>query len=388
MDYGLNLRELEESLNSSYSGYLKKDNSSTRDSLFMSIRNLAVGIATVEKAPKKYNMELDEIGNEYALRLFERIVVSGFRFHTETGRVPFTQYVRLNLKDVLISDFRNNHLQLHPDMEVLCDQVSMGRVDTNPDRFSKSYVAEKIYRGLLLFYKKNEVKKYLNLALDVVYRNKHQPIPHDKLPRDLRDFTIVLISVAKRMAYESEISYMDGHTDVKKAMASSIRSSVFIASVTQAEAFPRELLLSLDLESLYRLCTVSGGRKIKVPTLRQLDTIVGAIGGVSDYIMEGKPYQETLKKSKTDLDLVFSSKTNMHHFISKAIETFDLKDGEVSQEPLIKVLSTSKKAIEGYVKEISKEKKSYRYKSELLKTIREQKEFLASLEAQLEELPQ
>lgn len=385
MGYGLNLTELEKNLNDSYSSFIKKDSSTSRDSLFMGIRNLAQGIAQVDRADKRYNLELDEIGNEYALRLFERIVIGGFRFQTDTGRVPFTSYVRLNIKDVLISDGKSDsYLQLHGDMETLYDQVVKGEVESGSDRFSKSYVSDKIYKGLQVFYKKAEIKKHLNLALDVIYRNKHQPIPHDALPVSLRDFTIVLLSIAKRISYESEINYMD-RTDVKKALETSVRSSVFIAAVTNADAFPKELLLSLDLESLYRLCTVSGGRKIKVPTLRQLDTIVGAINSVSDYIIDGKPYQESLAKSKKSFDLVFSSKTNMHHFISKAIDVLDLKETEYSHEPLIKVLATSKKAIEGYVSELSKDKKSGRYREVLLSTIREQRLSLEKLESILEE---
>lgn len=385
MDYKSNLVELENNLNDSYSDYLQVDNSDTRDNLFISIRNLAVGIALADKAHRKYNMELDEIGNEYALRLFERIVLCGFRFESKSNRIPFTSYIRLNIKDVLISD-NLSYLKLKTELEILQEQVNRGEaIQAQPDVFSRQYVGDKIYKGLLLFFKKEEITKYLNLSLDIIYRNK-QTIPYDCLPSDLRDFTTILICISKRVAYECEINYLDKQYDLKKALESSVRSSVFIAAVTKVEAFPRELLLSLDLESLYRLCTVSGGRKLKIPTLRQLDSIVGAINSVSEFILDGKPYQETLKKSKTDLNLVFTSKTNMHHFISKAIDTFELDTLENKTEPLIRVLNISKKAIGTYVDEVMQDSKAHKYKRELLNTIRENKKFLTSLESRLEEL--
>jgi hypothetical protein len=387
MAYVSNLTELEKNLNTSYFNYIKKDNPKTRDSLFLSIRNIAEAVAIADRSTKKYNLELDEISNEYALRLFERIVVGGFRFKTDTGRIPFTAYVRVNIKDVLISDGKNNsYLQLHGDMETLYDQIVSGEVESESDKFSKEYISGKIYNGLLIFYRKNEIKRHLNLALDIIFRNKHQPILHDRLPPELRDFCVVLISIAKRLSHESDINYME-RTDIKKAMENSIRSSVFIAAVTNAEAFPKELLLSLDLESLYRLCTVSGGRKIKVPTLRQLDTIVGAINSVSEHIIDGRDYKDALAKSKVDMDLVFSSKTNIHHFISRAIDVLDLKETPSNDEPLIKVLSASKNAINKYVSDMVEENKSHRYRESLLQTVREHKKFLEGLEERLEELP-
>lgn len=381
-----NLIGLEKNLNDCYFNYIKKDSPSSRDSLFMAIRNIAYNIATYDKNTKRYNLEIDEVSNEYALRLFERIVVNGFRFKTDTGRIPFSAYIRINIKDVIISDGKNNsYLQLHGDMETLYDQIVSGSVESSSDFFSKSHLSNKIYNGLMIFYKEKDIKRHLNLALDIIYRNKHQPIPYEKLPSDIRDFCVVLLSLSKRITDEFNINNIE-RTDIKKALESSIRSSVFLASVTESDAFPRELLLSLDLESLYRICTVSGGRKIKIPTIRQLDTIVGTVSSVSEYIIDGKDYQGTLAKSKKDLDLVFSANMNMHQFISKAIDVLDLKENNQSTEPLINVLSLSRKSIELYVTELSNEKKAYRYRGELLKTIKDYKKFLSNLESKLEEL--
>jgi len=173
-----NLIGLEKNLNDCYFNYIKKDSPVSRDSLFMAIRDIAYNIATYDKKTKKYNLEVDEVSNEYALRLFERIVINGFRFKTDTGRIPFTAYIRVNIKDVIISDGRSNsYLQLHGDMETLYDQIVSGNVESSSDFFSKSYLSNRIYNDLLISYKEKDNKRHLNPALDIIYQNKHKQIP-------------------------------------------------------------------------------------------------------------------------------------------------------------------------------------------------------------------
>jgi len=377
MAYEFNLIELEKKTNLSYFDYIAKDSPTSRDAFFISVRDLAYALASINNTAKKNNLEPDEVSNEYALRLFERVVLGGFRFTTNTGKIPFTSYFKLNMRDVIISDCKSDFkTEIRNDVNKIREALL---ADETPevDRFSKDYYMQKIYEGLLIFYKEKEIKKFISLAVDVIYQSKHQPVP-EGLPVNLRDFCIVLVAIAKR-TYEFNISdHIEG--DINKALASGMRSSVLLAAVANTQSFPKELMLSLDLNSLTRLATVSGGRKIKIPTLKQLDSLTGAVTAISEHLLTGSDYKEVLRRSKVDLDLVFSTKININDFIEKVLHVIEFKEEEESTEPLINMLLASRKALESYVNQLKDSNSTHKYRPQLTKTIQEYRSFLNGLE--------
>lgn len=382
MAYEFNLIELERKTNLSYFDYIAKDSPVSRDAFFLSVRDLAYALATINNTAKKHNLEPDEVSNEYALRLFERVVLKGFRFSTNTGKIPFTSYFKLNMRDVIISDCKPDFkTEVRSDVNKLREALLADEIP-EVDRFSKDYYMQKIYEGLKVFYKDKEIKKFISLAVDVIYQSKGQPIP-DGLPLNLRDFCVVLIAMAKR-TYEFNISdHIEG--DINKALASGMRSSVLLAAVANTQNFPAELMLSLDLNSLTRLATISGGKKIRVPTLKQLDGLTGAVAAISEHLLTGSDYKEVLKRSKIDLDLVFSTKININDFIEKVLHVIEFKEEEESTEPLINMLLASRKALESYVNQMKESNSTHRYRPQLTKTIQEYRAFLNGLEEVVDE---
>jgi hypothetical protein len=134
--------------------------------------------------------------------------------------------------------------------------------------------------------------------------------------------------------------------------------------VVHAKFFPQELLLALDVDSMYRLVAVLGGKKIRIPTARELDSLIGAVVSVSKMVLEGKPLNKSLQESKEDLNLVFSDKVNIQYFVSKCLESFNIFDADKPSSPLINILANSIKTLDTLFK--SMEKKSSTASPEIL----------------------
>jgi hypothetical protein len=113
-----------------------------------------------------------------------------------------------------------------------------------------------------------------------------------------------------------------------------------------AKFFPREFLLALDIDSLYRLVQIAGGKRLKIPTPRDLNTLIGAVVSVSKMVMEGKDLRESVNTSKKDFDLVFSHEVNIHNFVGKIINSMDLFGEDAETEPMISMLVLSIKSLE------------------------------------------
>jgi hypothetical protein len=178
------------------------------------------------------------------------------------------------------------------------------------------------------------------------------------MPLDVRDFATVLISVAKRLLYESNVRFGFDvpKTRLQKVFNSSLRSTIFLSSVVNSNFFPRELLLALDNESLSRLVYVMGGKTIRVPTQSELDTLIGTVVAISKMVLDGKAAGPALAESRKEFNLVFSRKVNIHNFITKALECHNIfqTDPNNKTTPIVNMCILTVKSMEKVLEQLTK----------------------------------
>lgn len=356
-----NFRQLEDNIIEAYNNWKAEDNSTTRTQIFLTIKEIAYANLMVGKY-EKYNLDYEEVSYEYGLYMFERIIKGSFTFTPKERpdnqlnqfgkaekRFPFQLYVKRNIKHVIFTLRKSESWQdLLTDLEFLVDgevfnvtEIADGQ-DPVDKVFDKFLYAKKLLSSLSIFYSEEEIKRLLGVSLELIYENNRYYIS-PTIPLDIKDFTITLIALSKRLVRDHNINFEIDipKKQLSKVMASAVRSTVFLSAVVNSNFFPRELLITLDIDSLYRLINVCGGQTIKIPSLRELDTLIGSTVAVGKMIMEGKDYESSIMESKDTLGLVFTNNVNTQSFISKLLEVYDIYKEDPKSQPILSILAMS-----------------------------------------------
>lgn len=354
-EHKFDLIKLESELDAAYKEFKKEECEQTRTKLFTTIRDLAYAILTVSTFTKKNSLNLEDTAYEYALYLFERLVTGSFSPENSPkyiDKMPWQAYIDINLNHIIFSRKNDNEawIDLVEDLEFLVDATRIDETnmsDIYQQKVNRDSVSKDLETALQIFYSDAEIARLLPLSVDLIFSNPKYFI-NDNMPKDIKDFSLVLISVAKRIAAKNNL---DGSTRVKKTelvrmLSSSVRSTVFLSSVVNSSFFPKELLLSVDIDSLYRLCQISGGKRIRIPTQRELNTLVGAVVTVSKMITDGKNFKESVNESKKEFDLVFSHQINTETFVAKIIKSMNTFGADDKTDPLISIIVMSIKSLE------------------------------------------
>lgn len=285
-------------------------------------------------------------------------LAAGYNIDYKYHKFALQPYINLNLRHILLAkkDAYGVH-DLLDSLELSLKNGDSGGIVENQylsdleevplQTFSKEFLGKKVIRILHLFYTYEEIKRLFGMTCELLYNND-KSIKDMTLPLDIQDFAIVMMGVAKRVARENQ-SF--NHQKVKpkdftKALESAARSSIFLSSVVNTNYFAKELLLALDLESLYRLSTIMGGRTMQIPTIRELDTLIGACASISDALIKGKDPVQAIKDNKADLGLVFSHKVNVKKFVQAALEAHSVFGEDKNTQPLVAVLLSSISCLE------------------------------------------
>lgn len=369
MGYQFNLIELESNCLARYQEYKGDPNSPQfRTEVFKSIEELAFAVLNVGKYDK-YQIDFSVCAYEYALYLLERILVGSFRMEPKIKgtRFPLQEYVRQNIKHVVFNLRKDTAWQeLITDMEFFLDDYQkpgdyeyMEFEDTNiepgENLVDKTKYAEKLFEALKIFYTVEEINRLFTISLDIIYLDPRALVA-SHIPVDIQDFSITLVALAKRLTRDHNLHFgLDvPKEDLRKIFACSVRSTVFLSTIVNTDFFPRELLLSLDIDSLYRLVHLMGGQTLRVPTIKELDSLLGAVVSVSKMIMEGKDLKSSISESKKDLNLMFTTRINIQDFVSKSVESFNVFNNEAKVEPLLNVLALSIKSMDHLFQQITK----------------------------------
>jgi hypothetical protein len=282
-------------------------------------------------------------------------VVEGFEVDYTFHKFALQPYINYNVRHVLLT--KKPDYGMHELLETVDNELQ--NLPENPydssdlnsssaaERFNKRHLAKKVIQSLKMFYPMDEIKRLFGITCEMIYNNDRKLLD-ESLPADMRDFATVLLGTAKRIAGEN-YGYTDfsKNKDYKVALKSAVRSSVFLASVVNEDFFDKSLLLATDMESLYRLATLAGGKTIQIPTLREMDTLLGAVSAITSCLLEGKDPDKAIREAKSNLGLVFSHKVNLKKFVYQAMKSYKIFGDEIAAtQPLVNVLLTSLMCLE------------------------------------------
>lgn len=351
--YQFHLEGLEDDCRTAYNEWVqKKENPSTRYNLFISMESLCYAVAQLTDIPTDH-VNRDDVAYEMAVWMLERIIRGDFIpvGTDENKRFPWQVYVRRcipgfipypgkdgggkvqdfihvyweNLVENGDDDTEENLLQV-PDSE-----------DNQPDIIiSKRYVRKKIIQALRLFYSEKELKRlyYMYCAL-CMHKDGRYPSRDESIPSDLREFAITVLVVAKRIAQQTNTNYSPPvkPEQLAEAIQSAIRSTMFLSAITERSSlFPQELVMSLDIDSLFRLCECAGGKTIRIPTPRELNSVVQAASTAAEMLTTGYDREETSVFNQVPGVLPGSATISLTPLISKIIEHHNIFGGQHTQQ--------------------------------------------------------
>lgn len=347
-----NFKDLEDKVNRYYFSGLDKNLDSDKSSFFKSVYNLAYAILEVSK----YKVDFDTVAHDYAALMYERVFILGDLFYTKSDRIPFTSYIRLNIKNLVYpKDSNLVYKDVLEDLKYIVDSESVDLPISNVSSNDKiESLGDELYSALLKFYDNDTIKQKLHISLDLIFDTDFQPISRN-MPKDLQVFSITLICIAKRIATDNRLQNIkkrDVNT-ISNALEASLRSSSFLAIMSENPNYI-PLFLSLDIDSIYRLATVSGGTRVTVPSLRYLSNIMNTSVVASSVILDSSKryvsYRDITKISK-NFKIKSSngsnvSRVSLQKSISKALDIYDTLGHDEKSNPILQTLGYSVKAIE------------------------------------------
>jgi hypothetical protein len=349
------IKELEDKVHEAYVALKEIDDAGTRTEFFETVWTLTrviLEVTTDDPVLGKVE-DIKEVSYDYAVNLFERIITGTFVPEVREGytKIPWTRYIKLSLRSVIFSKLNESELtKLFGDARFIFEyeeDILDGKYvsdNTIENTAARSFLAKILFKKLRMFYSKKEIKRLFPIASDLFYIQK-QKIISLKLPKDVRDFSIVLLALAKRLIVSEGYRVSEGSIEhLRDALKSVVKSTIFLATVSNSRIFPLPLLLSLDVDSLYRLVTVAGGKTIKVPSMRDLESLIGGVLSAGKMMLDGKDVDKALKEVKKEYGLVMANTINIHDFINNILEC--VKREEVAGEPLVEVVLSSMRSLE------------------------------------------
>lgn len=377
--YSYNLRALEDKVLLAYSNWEKDDTQATRTEIYNTVKEIAYAILDVGNFAK-YGIDFEKGSYEYSIYLFERIIRGRFKFIPHDGkRFPVQNYISKNIRYIVLNKREDVVWQdAVQDLEHLIDKSTpqdlLNSIECPRNNQSvvldRTIYAKRLYNTLRIYYSHEEISSNLPISLDLLYDNT-KSIMSIKADTNLKDFCLILVASAKRLVKDENLNYSYNDitkNNLKQVMSSATRSTLFLSTVVNSQFFPKELLLALDIDSLYRLVALCGGHMIKIPSQRELDTLIGSTVAASRIIMDGKQPNIALNDVKNDMGLTFVN-INIQKFISKQIECYNVYNDTGTSNPLINLLVMSVKSLDLLFNELQKKAVDLSHESLLNKYI-------------------
>ncbi len=289
----------------------------------------------------KYDVDsVEDSAHDYATSLFERVVINGDRLGSGDNRIPFTQYITLNIKS-LIYGYSNSS-----DIQHLYDDVK----ETSYE--SKNYIAGKLYDLLSVYYSSEEIKRKLPICLDLICETSSQPLART-LPKDLRAFGVTLVCLAKRLASRERTEVNENIDTVEQALRAGFRSSLFLGLLADNPSYA-PIFMSLDIDSLFRLASISGGQRITVPSMQYINSLINGTVVATKLIGENKDVDEVDYKFLSALDNEFKIRTDsdktvslpsLQKTVSRALDVYKASECDIPSSSLLGSMTASLTAV-------------------------------------------
>jgi len=337
-------KELERVTRLAYVGMTKNGCDKTRTAFYSTVKDLAYAILYVNKWGETYSLDIHETAYEYSVYLFERVMTEKFIPKKDIDKFPWIEYIKLNIKHVIHTSLKDDNrwqdlisdFQFFVDNETEYLDSTVQVAVSLDDNLYKTQVSRKIYDAISIFYSREEIARMMPMAMEVISNGTGL---NGKTPPDLQNFCVTLVALSKRCVSEQgDPVRSPTNASLQKMLKSSLRSSIFLSAVANSDIFPKELLLTQDIDSLYRLVQVCGGQTIRIPYVEELDSLLCAVVAVSKIVMEGKEIEKAISDAKENCDLVMTKQINIKHFVAKLTQTFDTFTEDKEQKPLIELL--------------------------------------------------
>lgn len=392
-----NLEDLENKLNKHYFDSIKIGLDENKVEFFKAAQDLAYAILAVSDY-RRMGIDFEETSYEYAMYLYERVFVSGFRFSDLNGKIAFTKYISLNIKSLIFRKDKESetaYTDMLKDLQFVIEDEQVRELAlSKADNDERAYdLCGEIFDALRIFYTEDEINQKLPFSLDLIFESKFQPLPQNA-PKDIKLFAITLICISKKIAYKHNLSKYKNQDEVtlKKALNSAARSSTFLASIADAGHAP--LLLALDMASLFRLSSVLGGERISVPSLRQLNALMNTtVVAASALKLNGgmEVDAKTIKRISSEFDIESSTGgdakiVSLQRTVSQALKVYHTLGEEEKSESLLSLLAYSLKSFEKLTNQLIISGKAEPLKDDLLLCANTYTKIISDLTERLEAL--
>lgn len=385
--YKYYLEQLEDDCRKSYAEWVKdKRSSNLRYELFLSIEDLSFAVAQLTNIPKEH-VNRRELAYELAIYIFERIINERLiPIGTQDNkRFPWQNYLRRSIKGFIPyigkdanastqSDFMSVYWENFVDAASADEDQELaapGRDEHQPDLIiEKKYLQKQIVKGLHLFYTKKQINRLYYMFCSIMSyegKNRKYPSRDPNMPQDLQEFALTVIIVAKRIVQSISIPAVKKASpeSICESVSTAIRSTLFLAAVIERDPqFPRELVMCLDMDSLVRLCQSSGGKTIRIPTDRELHSLVQAASTAAEMLTTGYDKEETTMFSQFDQNHLPASPTvPLTPLINLLLQHHNIFQGTQSKatEPMKDILISSVESLDTLLDKLVSELKPEQY---------------------------
>jgi len=350
-----NIKNIEDDLILAYDNFKIDKNKKTNTNLFVSLQSMCRVVLISNNWHKtKKNLDINSSSYECAVFLFEKLLTGRWvpepktLKSDKTDRFPWYKYISLCIRNYVDdrSSIFSNSLFVDMDLystivqntEGYCEKfVDSLHLEDNRQKYDPfnflniKNIGQKIHKSLLLFYSQDEINRLYPLSISYINTNSV-----DKAKTEVKQFCKILILLSKRIvSHNSSKRGFNIYDDIENILKTSIKSTVFIASILSNEKiFDKTLLMSLDIESLYRLCMVKGGETIRIPTIAELETLIGATMTVVENLTTYQGCKNIKRTIKKQTQLKYANYINFDNIVSNILNNIgDL--GDRSTSPLM-----------------------------------------------------
>lgn len=316
--------------------WFEVDSSESRLDMYLKIRDLTTKILKVSNYFSTFPIDVDETANDYSLYLFERILNGSFVMIPKTKkkvqekRFPLQNYINLNLKHIVITQSSNKY-EFIEDIRFALDNKSLleyleetTSIKESSEECVRSSFLNEILAVLNLYYPISEIERLFNICLEHIIQ-RHRMVFNAAVPDDVKDFSLILLATVRRIS--TEYPYFKGMSKDKYINPD---LSLFLSTVSNSMKVDKKLLLSLDLDSIYRLTYICGGQKVQIPSRKELDILVGSALALKTSIEHGVAFSTALYEIKRKFDLDVSTNIKLNHIKDK-IKTLETSTDSIKK---------------------------------------------------------
>jgi hypothetical protein len=351
--------------------------------LTCSIQELSFAILEIGKKWKKFNIDREAASWEYTTYLMMRVLKGEFPMIPKTkvtgqavvnkDRFPLQKYIDINLQHIvarIANEGENDRwLSAVEDISdlVWTDTADSEKYSSNGKKTDPNYIfeildrknyAENLIQSLLMFYPIEEVRFKLPLAMNFL----GQVVPNNKnsahVPEDIKTFIKILVPLAKRVVRDSDVkmsvsTIFNQDQDPTEILRASVNSSIFLSTIANTDLIDRRLLMSMDIDSLYRLSHIAGGETIKIPKASDIDSVIGVVTAISDGLLSGKDPMKVISSVKKKWDLNFVVNKPLKDVVHNMVKSYMLLGEDGRTESLVGKLLVTHKGMDGMIKALT-----------------------------------